>query len=223
MGNCALCRRYSATRGFTLVEILVSFTLLSVILTMMYAGMSIVHRSSNKGEARINTTNKVRPVHIFLRRQLQGALPLPLEQTKINNTDKVFFDGTAQRLQYVATMPGYLQRGGVYKQTLELVESNNDFILQFHYEPINFLDGATSKVEPVVLLTGLKGASFQYRGRDQDKTLAPWENFWDEKASIPSLIRIDLSFVEDEHNTDTKSAQIPTNWPSLIVAPARVY
>lgn len=201
-------------RGFTLLEILVSFTLISIVLTMMYSGIRIVHRVSDKGEQQVDATSQIRTVHTFLRRQLNGLLPIDFSPQ--GDPSPILFSGEAEKMQFVAVMPGHLRQGGVYKQTIEYVDAGSESNVRFLFEPVHIADNRAHQTSPVVLLDA-KSVRFQYLDakefEDDNVDSWQWSDTWDESGRIPALISIDVTFADD--------AKKKSFWPLFIVAPVR--
>lgn len=204
-------------RGFTLLEVLIGFTLMAVILTMLYAGIQLAYKMKNKGERTIEITDQVRTVHTFLRRQLTGVLAIPLSDS--SQQKPYYFKGSGQSLRFVSTMPGYFARGGIYEQTLELVNIANKKSLVFSFQPVNAIDSIAEK-ESVTLLTHIEELSFHYQQTSDRDELMPWQDQWNKTKVHPALIRLQIDFVENHQ--DQMTNKINNNeefWPLFVVAP----
>lgn len=66
--------------GFTLIEVLLAITLVSLIMAMAYGGFRASIRATTSGEALIEETNRLRITHQFVRTQLSQALSLVIEE-----------------------------------------------------------------------------------------------------------------------------------------------
>jgi general secretion pathway protein J len=195
--------------GFTLLEIIVVLTMLSLIMVMVYEGIQISRKMSEKGIKRIDATNEIRVVQELLRRQLSRILPMAFKE---EDGTFVIFEGDADHIMYVSPMPGYLGNGGPHVQLIEIVNEKGGKILQFSHWLLNdslevdsFDD---SEQEPVVLLANIKNAEFSFVKLNEEGELGEWENDWEELANTPLMIRLD---VEMEEN-----ALMP--WPEMQVA-----
>lgn len=67
-------------KGFTLIEIIVVFTLLAMMMAMIFAGLDSARRSAEKGEKRITDINEIRVVQGIIRHQLSRAMAIPFEE-----------------------------------------------------------------------------------------------------------------------------------------------
>ena len=200
-------RRTPFQRGFTLLEVLIAMTLLALLVALAYGTLRTSVRAMRSGEALIERTNRLRTVQEFLRRQLSHAMPLPFERMEDTGENRVFMqDGDT--LRYVAPMPGHLSRGGPHVQWLTL---EGDTLLFDHaqlngYDPEN--PKASNKREPVVLLSGIRAAEFEFRELDPETgELGEWSSSWDDPQRMPLLVRLAVEFDEDSRQ----------HWPDLEI------
>jgi general secretion pathway protein J len=195
--------------GFTLLEIIVVLTMLSLIMVMVYEGIQISRKMSEKGIKRIDATNEIRVVQELLRRQISRILPMAFKE---EDGTFVIFEGDADHIMYVSPMPGYLGNGGPHVQLIEIVNEKGGKILQFSHWLLNdsleedsFED---SDQEPVVLLTNINNAEFSFVKLNEEGELGEWETDWEEMSNTPLMIRLDIDMEEN--------ALMP--WPEMQVA-----
>lgn len=199
-------RPYQAA-GFTLVELLLAITLMSILLGLTYSGLRAATRSTQSGEVIMAAGSGVRATHQFVRRQLNQMLPLAFAIADDRNETRVVFLGDTRSIQYVAPMPGYLGSGGPQVQFIELANGDDGSILQFShallqgYEDTQLLDR-----DPVILLEGIEFAEFEFLGRDKEGVLTGWMSNWDEPDSLPIAVRLNIEFSED----------VQVQWPELV-------
>jgi general secretion pathway protein J len=72
------------SRGFTLVEILLAITLLSMLLALAYGGLHASTRATERGQIILEESSRVRMAHQFVRKQLNQAIPMAFNQTEEN-------------------------------------------------------------------------------------------------------------------------------------------
>ncbi len=197
--------------GFTLIEVIVAMTLISLIMMLIYSGINSSRRLVEKGEKRITATNEVRVVQELLRRQISRALPLAFKQNEDN--EFILFEGDRDHVLFVAPMPGYLGTGGPHVQLVELVNDAGGKTLQFKhwlmsdkFDPKTFLND--KEQEPVILLEHLRGGEFSFIGLDEEGEVTDWLNRWDEPGKAPLLVRLDIQ----------ADKQSPVRWPEFQVA-----
>ena len=88
----------SAPRGFSLVELLLAMTLLSMLLALAYGGLRASTQATNKGQDILDDSNRIRMAHQFVRRQLTQLLPLAFEENEESQVRSVF-RGDGQRIR----------------------------------------------------------------------------------------------------------------------------
>ncbi len=197
--------------GFTLLEVLVAITLLSMLIAMGYAAMRTATQSARSGEALIARTEELRTAQVFIRRQLTGLLNLPFEIDERTGTMHRF-DGDAESIQFVASMPGYLSRGGPHVQRLSLVSDRDGYRLEFTHAQLNGFDpqeGFPEDRAPVVLIAGIADARFSFRARSPEGELEPWSSDWEDPDRLPEQVELEVEFGDDD----------PRRWVSLQAAP----
>lgn len=185
-----------SSRGFTLLEILLSVALLSLVITLAYGSLRVAIQASRSGEALIERTEEMRTAQGFLRRQFSQMLPVPYERLEDTGEEKRF-EGAAEVVRFVAPMPGYLSRGGAHVQELALVRGRNGLQLEFRHAQLNGFEpdeGFDDARAPVVLIDGIREGRFQFRRIEDDGLLGDWRDAWENPQALPLMLRLELSF-----------------------------
>lgn len=197
------------SRGFTLLEVLVAMTLMSVILLLLYSGMRFGARSWEVSTARAEISSELRLVQDFIRRQWRQS------NTVFYNDDDegliVAFHGESNELQLVAPMLAHLGFGGLYWVHYDLADDGGTRVLRLRWWPYQ-PDGNTREEDPAgenILLRGVNELHFSYFGAEEPQDDPEWHDTWDSVRLRPQLIRLTLDWV----NAD---------WPPLVVALAGV-
>lgn len=194
-------------RGFTLIEIVLATALLAFGLTLAFATLRTATGSIQRGEALMERSESIRAVQAFLRRQLGNALALPFARDPTTNR-LTLFTAAADTVSFTSTMPGYLARGGVYKQTLRLARDGRHYRLEFDYRMLV----SDQLIEPPnpppaeVLVRDVAEASLEFQGIDADGAPGEWTRTWETPDRLPSMARIKLRFVDPRRH-----------WPELAV------
>lgn len=193
--------------GFTLVELLLAFSLMAVLLALAYGGLRAATRATTSGQAQLEDTGQVRVTHQFIRRQLNQLRPLPFDiQDGELQGEYVVFAGDSQRIQFVAPMPGYLGKGGPQVQSLEFVEGPRGRDLVFNHELLLAYDpGMGMQNLPIILMEDLAGGHFEFLARDEQGELIGWSDSWPTPGELPVAVRLDISFEDDRVG----------NWPLM--------
>ena len=198
----------SSVSGFTLVELLLAITLMSILLGLTYSGLRAATRSSERGEQLLAAGAELRVSHQFIRRQLNQMLPLPFAVTDDTEEIRIVFEGDASHIQYVAPMPGYLGSGGPQVQLIEIVNGDNGAVmLQFsHSLLLGFSEDRLYERDPVVLLEDVKSAGFEFLGKDEEGELIDWATTWDQFDILPVAVRLNIELNEG----------LNLMWPDLV-------
>ena len=93
--------------------------LLAAGLALAFTALRNTTRATGAAEAEARRAEQLRAAQGFLRRQLEGALAMPVE-TPRPGEELVVFEAGPDLLRFVAPMPGYLSRGGPYVQTFRI-------------------------------------------------------------------------------------------------------
>ncbi|WP_338723208.1 prepilin-type N-terminal cleavage/methylation domain-containing protein [Pseudomonas tolaasii] len=156
-------------QGFTLLEILVVLSLLSVLLVLVGGALLGANRAVAKAQRYTAGLDEVRAAQQFLRRSISEALPLNID------ADEGFFSGAPERLTFVTTSPGVLG-GGIQRVTVQRVGQD--------------LQAAFSELEPQVLLSDIDSVQFSYRGLTPLGQATGWLGEWPWPKRLPDAVRI---------------------------------
>ncbi|MGY2401141.1 prepilin-type N-terminal cleavage/methylation domain-containing protein [Pseudomonas sp. SDO5271_S396] len=162
-----------AEQGFTLLEILVALSLLSVLLVLVGGALLGTNRAVSKAQGYTVSLDEVRAAQQFLRTAISEALPLVVEDD--DHPMEGFFNGTAEQLQFVSTLPGVLG-GGIHRFCVQQVDQD--------------LQVSFSHREPQVLLRNLGGVQFSYRGVSPLGQPTGWLSEWPWPRRLPQAVRI---------------------------------
>jgi general secretion pathway protein J len=197
--------------GFTLIEVMLAITLVAMIMAMAYGGFRASIRATTSGENLIEETNRLRITHQFVRTQLSQALALVIEEEQTEGR-MVRFEGEAQRVRFVAPMPGYLSFGGPYVQQFSLERGADGLDLVFQFALLNgYEPGDLDEDDGVVLLEGLRAGGFFFLGLDPEDQTPVWSDFWEEPGVLPEAVGLNLDL-------DRANGLV---WPELVT-PMRV-
>ncbi|MBT8063924.1 MAG: prepilin-type N-terminal cleavage/methylation domain-containing protein [Xanthomonadales bacterium] len=197
--------------GFTLVELLLAMTLLSILMALAYGGLRASTRAAERGQIILEDSGRIRMGHQFVRRQLSQMMPLVFEQEE-DGTERKVFIGNSSMIRFVAPMPGYLGYGGPQVQELAFVPGEEGMNLVFTHALLqNFEEAHLDERPPIVLLENIQSGEFAFLGLDEFGQLTPWLNQWDEPEYLPESVSVSVEFSEE----------IYLEWP-MMTASVRV-
>jgi len=196
------------SRGFTLLELLVSMTLLGMIATVAFGALRMGSRSWEAGLNKAEETAELRSVPGFLHRHLSQTLPLTWEEEGLPS--RVAFEGGRDLVKFIAPAPQRHAGAGLYEFSLEVKQDADGKSLVLYYEP--YLPGEdrfriSTNSERVILLEDLEEITFSYFGAENAKSREEWRNQWIKTAELlPRLVRLSLKTGEERER-----------WPELLV------
>jgi len=177
-------------QGFTLLEILIVISLLGVLLVLVGGALLGANRAVLKAQRYTVSLDEMHAAQQFLRTALAQALPLPV-QPESGQPPGIFF-GSAQRLAFVAGLPGQLG-GGINLYTLSLQGAGAERTLQVAFARVGFnAAGNTYHAwgEPQVLLRDIQQLKFSYQGVSPAGQLTGWLDHWPWPQRLPRAVRI---------------------------------
>lgn len=196
--------RYRSIQGFTLIEVLIAMTLLSIMIVLLFGSLKICAESWEKGEKKITEVNDVAAVINFFQRHLSMAKPL---WNDFNKDERVFsFQGEKQSLQFVSAFPASARRAGLQLFSVELLSENREQRIKVTLVP--FYPAAEGKEwlkEEEILIRRVKGFSLAYFGSEDGQTDARWQDEWVQRDRQPALVKIKIDLDNDMF------------WPELVI------
>ena len=195
-------------QGFTLLEVLLGTSLLSVMLLLLFGSLRICIQNWDAGERKIAQVNQMAVVQRFFNTHLQGIRPL---QDKFSYDEPVFsFQGTVDRLQFVTGMPASAGRMGLQLFVIGLAPGDRKEGLNMTVSITPFfplMEGKEWKNEEVIILDGVRNVQFSYFGAEESDEEPVWRNQWAEMEKLPLLVGVTIEMMDGEV------------WPDIVVAP----
>ena len=193
---------YVVSAGFTLLELLVSLTLLSLLFLLVASGIQFGTKAWRETE--LSDTSEVLGVQYTLRRLLSEARPIMIEGDEPNK-QRVLFMGTENSIRFVSPMPPYVGAGGFYEIAIYLAGNR----VEMSWNLFHRGDASSESAEQrITLINGVSQIHFAYFGLRETKESAKWYNDWQDLQYTPDLIRM---------RVDLSNGSRP--WPDLVAAP----
>lgn len=179
-------------QGFTLIEVLLAMTLLSIMLALLFASLKICAQSWERGEQKIYAVGETAGVVNFFQRHLVMAKPLWNDFTKEERS--LSFQGDNQSLQFVSAFPASAGRAGLQLFSVRLLNEDRDNVIKVSIVPFYpVADGEDWFSEDEVLLRHVAGFSIAYYGQEQGEKESRWQNQWLQREQLPKLVKIDIT------------------------------
>ncbi|WP_052481243.1 prepilin-type N-terminal cleavage/methylation domain-containing protein [Gilvimarinus agarilyticus] len=194
----------SRSKGFTLVEVVVAITVLSLIVLATVTAMQTLGVSRHRVQAHAQGVAEMRAVTRFIRRTLEQAKPVYVYES--GRSFGQYFYGSNSQLLLAAPLPIPGHSGGITSLRL-YVDDNSQLVVQLNDQPITSLQ-SIGDGRAYVLASDITGFSVSYR----ENRAAPWVEFWGlggDTHAPPDHVRI-------------KIRQGERFWPTIIVAVAKL-
>lgn len=221
------------TGGFTLVEVMVTLTILGFVLLMILGVFRLALSSWHKGEEIQETDQQIRTVEQYLFRQIKSAQPYKTKSSRAEG-DYLFFEGTAQMLKFISTYSlRYKRSAGLVLVIYDLREQNGEGTLFFSEKRVLNKDLQEEVYDPEAawpLLKNLREAYLEYY-QEEDKVKganAEWVREWSgkERGQLPGAVR--LCFKYEKEIEKGKSTQVDLvmrlpacRWEEIKTVPQR--
>lgn len=189
------------TRGFTLLELLISLTITAVIVVLVFGAFRIGVRAWEKGEADIAYYQRLRAVLELLHRQMAS-----IEIRRVDSeTSPYAVVGEADWLHFVSRTPVVPTNpyGLVYVQ-YRVEEGDEGLELQLYEKNLALAENAEALIEPDelhshVLLSGMAQIAFDYLGEKSAGEESAWEERWEgqKTRAFPRAVRLRVKPGED--------------------------
>lgn len=176
--------------GFTLIEVLIAMTLLSLMVVLLFSSLSIGAKSWQQGETKIADVNEVAVVEQFFNHHLAHATP------QWNDFDpekeRIFsFQGTKDSLQFVSAFPASAERSGLQLFDLKLEQKNKQRFVSVTLTPFFPLtEGEAFFEDTIELVTHVARFELSYFGLNDETGEYTWQSQWLEKEQQPCLVKI---------------------------------
>lgn len=196
--------------GFTLIEVLIAMTLLSIMVVLLFSSLRICAQSWEQGENKITEVNEVAVVYNFFQRHLSSAIPLWNDfiardgvyaagqsetDAAMEKEEKTFsFQGKKQSLQFVSVFPASAGRSGMQLFSMQVQEQDGEQVIKVTLTPFfPVTEGEAWHQEEVVLIRHVSDFALAYFGAAEDMGESSWQDEWLEKNVQPRLVKISIN------------------------------
>jgi general secretion pathway protein J len=181
--------------GFTLVEMLVSLTLLALAAMLMATGLASARGLWSRIEASGARSETVEAAQTLLRDRIERLRPVTLFDQSAPYAD---IEGERDRLVFTA-LPIDSERPAAMRR-FQLTQQARDLVLE----------DADGMFPARTLISGVAELEIAYFGPETAGGPAHWQPSWSHQPTPPELVRIRVTFAPGDRRV----------WPPLIIRPA---
>jgi len=173
--------------GFTILELIVSITILTLVLLIIGQGFRIGINSWEKGEAETVETQQLRILSGMLTQQLKSFYLYRMKQDD-DVQESIVFQGEKDSILFVTTLADSSFGG------LKWVRYSYDEGILYYKEGLlpdkDLLDNIEGDEE--VLASDIEEVLFEYYVSHDDE----WNDSWENEDSVPDAVRVKLSYFQ---------------------------
>ena len=208
--------------GFTLVEVMITLTILGFILLMIFGAFRLGLSAWEKGETLKDDHQRARITSQLISRQVKSIVPYKIKTRKAEG-DYLAFEGKARSVKFVSALPLKVSQsqGLVYViYAFRENEKENGVLLLYEERVLNrdFMNETPREESGVLLMEHLAEVRFEYyRGEDPQKNqVEEWVEEWNtrEKGELPRAIRITFVSKKSEKSEEGTPLTILATLPA---------
>jgi len=177
-------------KAFTLLEVLISMTLITVIVIIGIMSLNLARKGRAKASEHVEISQIERTLYLNLVRPLRGIYPYYKQNEK--GQLLLRFSGTSTTISFVTTYTEPWRDSIIQKPGLKWMKIFLDDLNELKIrENIFYLDNPEDNANERILYDAIEELNFEYLDPVQDEWLSEWQQ---EKNYLPSAIKINLSF-----------------------------
>jgi general secretion pathway protein J len=213
----------SLSSGFTLLEVIVTLTILGFVILMISGTFRLGLSSWEKGDSIKEDYQKVRMISQLVSRQLKSLVPYRIRTEKAEG-NYLAFDGRAQSLRFVSALPIKAKRpeGFVYVVYQFKDEGGKKGrLVLYEQRALNrdFFEDDLKEDSAVTLFGGISQVRFEYyREADKEKSRTEeWVEEWNakEEKQMPKAVRMTVTYWNNRGKEEA--------FPITVLAPVSAY
>ena len=193
-------------KGFTLIEVLIGLTLLSIMVVLLFTSLKICADSWERGEEKIASVNDMAVVYHFFQEYLSVTKPILIESEDASKS--ISFQGNIDSLQFVSKFPESVNRQGL--QIFKVILVKEGILSNINVSVTPYYSGAVDEDEEslfdeVSLIKNVSEFKLSYFGSENDSNDGVWFDEWMNKNTLPKLVKINIVLESGNY------------WPEMII------
>lgn len=218
--------------GFTLLEVIVSLTVLGFILLIIFGGFRLGLSAWDRGESIKEEHQTARILSQLISRQVKSMVPYKV-QTKKAEGDYLAFEGKSQSLKFVSSLPIKGNRAEGFVHAIYQFEENGKEggrLVLYEQRALNrnFFEEEPKEENRHILMEGISKLLFEYyQEEDLSKNQSEeWLEEWNakEKKELPGCLKMTMAFRATEGKESSLSLLLPISarkFEEVRTAPTR--
>jgi len=216
------------TTGFTLIEVMVTLTILGLILLIISGAFRLGLSAWEKGESTREEYQKVRAISQLVCQQIKSSIPYKIKTQKAEG-DYLAFEGKTHSVKFVSALPIKARgpQGFVYA-IYEFQEGGEEGGRLVYYEQRvlnkNFFEEKPDEELGISLYEGISDVRFEYlREEDpEENQTGDWLDEWNakEEKELPKALRMKITLKQKKSEKEevplTLLASISANRYELV-------
>lgn len=199
-------------RGFTLLELLISFSIIALIVLIIAGAMRLAYHSVESGEKRAEFLERFRGSISLINAQVQSQAPLTYTD---DAEKKLYFTGERELLTLATNYSIWGREKGYAVVTYRVVADDSGRKSITATEQTIGIEG----LRETKLLSGFDEIYFEYFYKDPTDEKGSWTDHWTEKTAVPEKMFLHLVLDKKDFSMIIPmwTAVVP---PSQVAAPA---
>jgi general secretion pathway protein J len=184
--------------GFTLLELMIALCLMSLLTVVILGALGTGARVWEHASVEQHVVEETVVARKFLRRWLEQAYPLVDRSEPLRPV--MVFQGTKERLDLVAPVPGGIMPGGLahYSVFVQRNDGRSDLLVTMRHERADENIAAPSSS---ILIEDISDMSVAYFGAQRSGESEEWHDAWSDATNLPRLVRISIAFPTGDKRT----------------------
>lgn len=200
------------TTGFTLLEVIVTLTILGFIVLIVFGAFRLSLSAWEKGESTREDYQTLRAVPQLVSRQIKSAVPYKVKTQKADG-DYLGFEGKSRSLRFISALPiRAKQAEGFVYVIYEFEEGGKEGgrLVLYEQRVLNkeFFEENPKEESGVPLLEGISDVRFEYyRKADSQKNRTEgWVDEWSakEEKELPAALKMTITYTKKNGKNETE-------------------
>jgi general secretion pathway protein J len=193
--------------GFTVVELLVAFTLFSLLSVLIVSSLRFGTKAWERSNQHSSRLDETIHAQALLRRLIGAAYPSFI--TLPGGAGYVDFDGDASSVTFLGDGPMSLDYGGRLRFTLSTEQHNGQTDMMLSSRPELAHTSGSALSARRILLAKVEAVAISYFGMKREGGPPQWHDDWRRQSELPEMLRIKVTFASGRAGA----------WPDFIIRP----